>query len=122
MINQHILLVDAMKNTLAILSLLSALVPALSASAAEIINVSPFRTDQNIVVEYDLVSDVPVMVNVNISVLGVTYNQNQLSLEGDVGKLVQPGKTRRFTWDAKQDFPTWQGLEFTLHSSAQLLR
>lgn len=102
-----------------VLCLFALLLPALSANAAEIINVIQFQADRNIVVEYDLVSDVPVMVNVNISVLGVTYTQNQLSLEGDVGKLVLPGKTRRFTWDAQRDFPAWRGGDFTLYSQEQ---
>jgi hypothetical protein len=107
-----------MNNLCVLLILIFLLFPVLSLDAAEIVNVSSSQTGQHVVVEYDLVSDAPVMVNVDIAVQGISCAQDQLSLEGDVRKFVQPGKMRKFIWNAKRDFPEWPNLEVTLKSKA----
>ena len=107
-----------MKINLVILSIISLLIPFFDLEAAEFVNVSLLKSDHNVLVEYDLVSDTPtpVTVNVDITVQGVLYAQEQLSLEGDVAKHVLPGKMRKFTWNAKRDFPKWPDLEVTVQS------
>ena len=108
-----------MKTPLVIASLLSVLLPPLPLEAEEITNVSSSRTSQHVVVEYDLVSDSPVAINVDVTVQGVTYGQGQLSLEGDVGKRVQPGKLRKFIWNVKKDFPAWPDIEVAVRSKGR---
>lgn len=87
--------------------------------AAEIVNLSSSQSSRHVVVEYDLVSEAPVMVNVEITVQGVSYPQEKLTLEGDVARHIKPGKRRRFIWDAKRDFPKWPNLEVTVQSKVQ---
>lgn len=111
-----------MKTTVVILSILSVLFPPLILDAAEIVNVRSLHSDHHIIVEYDLMSDSPVAVNVDIIVQGVTYTQEQLSLEGDVGKHVLPGKLRKFVWNVKKDFPKWPNIEVTVKSTGEHLR
>lgn len=111
-----------MKTILATVSLLSVLFQPLAPDAAEIANVTSSRSAQHFMVEYDLESNTPVMVNVDITVQGVTYAKEQLSLEGDVGKHVSPGAKKKFIWNAKRDFPEWPDLEVTVQSKAEHLR
>lgn len=100
-------------------SLFSVPFTAFTLDAAEISNLRSSQSSNNVVVEYDLVSHAPVMVNVDIIVEGVLYPQEKLSLEGDVAKHIKPGKKRKFTWDAKRDFPRWPHLEVTVQSKVQ---
>lgn len=111
-----------MKTTLAIVSLLSVLLQPLVPAAAEIVNVTSARSAHHFMVEYDLESSAPVMVNVDITVEGVTYGKELLSLEGDVGRYVAPGTKKKFVWNAKRDFPKWPDLEVTVQSKAHHLR
>lgn len=111
-----------MKTTLVIASLLPALFIPLTLHAAEIVNVTSSRSAHHFMVEYDLAGDTPVTVNVDITVQGVTYGKERLSLEGDVGKHVSPGTRKRFVWNAKRDFPKWPDLEVTVESKAHHLR
>ena len=111
-----------MKHWRVLLTFIFSLFPVLALDAAEIANVRSSRSDQCVVVQYDLVSDAPIMVNVEIAVKGVLYAQEQLSLEGDVGKFVQPGNMRKFTWNAKRDFPEWPNLEVIVKSKVADLR
>lgn len=111
-----------MKTTLVIVSLLSVLFLPITPEAAEIVNVTSARSAHHFMVEYDLESSAPVMINVDITVEGVTYSKELLSLEGDVGKYVAPGTKKKFIWNAKRDFPKWPNLEVTVQSKAHHLR
>lgn len=111
-----------MRTAYALLIILSLAFPALTLHAAEIVNVNPTRSNNHIMVEYDLMSDTPVMVNVTVTVQGVTYTQEQLTLEGDVRKHVHPGRLRKFMWNVKKDFPAWPDIEVTVQSTAHHLR
>lgn len=111
-----------MKTTLVTVCLLSLLIALPAPDAAEIVNVTSSRSSHNFMVEYDLECNAPVMVNVDITVQGVTYGKESLSLEGDVGKYVAPGRKKRFVWNAKRDFPRWPDIEVTVQSNSHHLR
>ncbi len=100
-----------MKFTSSIVSLLLALFIGLPLHAAEIINAVIHKNDSQVVVEYDLVSELPVMVSTVIDVNGLSYTQEKLTLDGDVAKYVHPGKNKKFTWNIKKDFPQWPNLQ-----------
>ncbi len=103
-----------------------------TAVAAEIRNVTAIQQADRLVVTYDLVEDNPVdpkelaktcagatrpercmeamsnPVAALFAIDGRLYPHDSLRLDGDVGRNVEPGKGRRFSWDVRKDFP--QGL------------
>lgn len=98
-------------------SLLIVLMIVLSASllaAAEITNFRTYHSGNRIVVEYDLSSDVPVMVDFAVTVQGRIYTHEHLSLEGDVGGQLIHGKGRKFYWDVYKDFPDGLNIEWKM--------
>jgi carboxyl-terminal processing protease len=100
-----------------------------TAFAAEIRNVTAIQQADRLVVTYDLVEDNPVdpkefakacastlrpeqcaeglnnPVAALFAINGHLYPHESLRLEGDVGRNVEPGKGRRFSWNIQQDFP-----------------
>jgi carboxyl-terminal processing protease len=100
-----------------------------TASAAEIRNVAAYQQADRLVVSYDLEDDNPVdpgelaktcaattrpercieasgnPVAALFAINGRLYSNETLRLEGDVGRKVEPGKNRRFSWNIPRDFP-----------------
>ena len=100
-----------------------------TAPAAEIRNVTAHQQADRLVVTYDLVDDNAVDANEYLkacaetsrperciealgnpvaalfAVNGRLYPHESLRLDGDVGRKVEPGKGRRFSWNIPQDFP-----------------
>lgn len=106
-----------MKICVTLLCMIAILTPGVGI-AAEIVNISTSSSPHDLLVEYDLVGDKPSMINVNITVEGIRYNRDQLSLAGDIGRAVPPGNRKKFIWNAKRDFPKWPDLDVTVESSA----
>lgn len=82
--------------------------------AAEITGFRTYHSGNRIVVEYDLSSDVPVMVDFAVTVQGRIYTHEHLSLEGEVGGQMIHGKGRKFYWDVQKDFPAGLDIEWKM--------
>lgn len=96
-----------------------------AASAGQIKNVVAQQQADRLVVSYDLEEDNPVdpkecantprpelcrealgsSVAAVFAINGHLYSHESLRLEGDVGRKIEPGKNRRFSWKVLQDFP-----------------
>jgi C-terminal peptidase prc len=100
-----------------------------AAPAAEIRNVTASQQGDRLVVTYDLVDDNQIdpkefakacasttrpeqclegldnPVVALFAINGRLYPHETLRLDGDVGRKVEPGKGRRFSWDMPKDFP-----------------
>jgi carboxyl-terminal processing protease len=96
-----------------------------TATAAEIKNIAAHQQVDRVVVSYDLEDGNPVdakecasaprpdlckealgsPVSAVFAVNGRLYSHESLRIEGDVGRKVEPGKARRFSWSVLKDFP-----------------
>ncbi len=85
---------------------------------ADIKNIRAQQQEGQLVVSYDLDEAKPANVSALIAVEDRIYSPRGLSITGDIGNEVAPGKARKFTWNILGDFP--RGLAATALISIQL--
>lgn len=76
----------------------------------EVQNVNMFDEDNLITFTFDLAAEGPVCVRLIGSLDGgATYGMQFVSVSGDAGTRIAPGKGKRIVWDSERDYPAGFG-------------
>jgi hypothetical protein len=88
-------------------------------------NVTFEQAGDDIIVKYSLTGDLNKKYNVTVSVsddFGRTYRIHPVSVEGDIGKNVRPGRDKQIIWKLRRDIPgglEGEGYMFAVDASLQ---
>ena len=96
-----------MKSKLLLIGWITGWVLCAAPVCADITNICTSMSEGFVVIEYDLTPDTPMGTKVcfKVDVDGREYQQDQLTLKGDVGICEVPGTRKKIVWNLKKDFP-----------------
>lgn len=94
------------------------LIPASTLYAAEVANLKTRLFSTHMSIEYELLGSgiqTESVVELWLTIKGRRYSSQMLTVSGDFGRSITPGKNRRIIWMHPQDFP--EGLDATFTCS-----